>query len=550
MSRTIQRYEWRFPALLALAIFLLGSGPYLYGYYATPPGQVFMDFVGRGTPGAQSYLAFARQVQEGQHLIQNKFTPEPTIRADYFNLEWWIFGQIARQTGWSLVTVFHVTRAAIVLFYVCVIYWFASLCLDTVRLRRLATALICLGSGLGWLVWLANQAGLTLDLPRDLRGVSIPAYLVNKPHFILSTAFVTLSQGFHLCAYTRGGQRYFVYSALAAAANAMVRPHAMFEAHVLWVLIPALLCLRDRAFALARFKGPALAIAVHSPVVLYFLYYTLTGSLGKPDYSRVSPHLLEIVLWMGLPMLGFILGLPRYLRLTGAPLPVLFLTAWILTAWLHTALHPYVKTGQEAAYYSYSLVPVLLLLGTGLPALHAWLNAAGPALAARLPRLDTPRAWRNATLLLLAACMPSTALVYTGFYTTLQPGPGKDGWTFYISQDLHDTLTWLDTHGAPEDVTFATMATSQFVWRLAKTKTFTGHDFLTINFHEKNGLVHRFYTNPGDEDFKRALLQQYRVRWLLYGDFERALGNPGLENYPWLRPAYTQGNTTLYEVLP
>lgn len=543
----VTRREWLFPLLLGVGVFLFGSLPYLYGYYAVPDGQVFMGFVGRGTPGANGYLAFARQVQQGNTLIQNIMTPEPTNR-DYFNAEWWVFGQLSRQLGLSLIAVFHLTRALIVLFYALSVYWFFSLFVSSVYVRRLGVALVCLGSGLGWLVWCANHfGGLSLELSRDLRGVSIPAYLVNKPHFILAAAFATLTQGWHFLAYRRGNAKYFAYSGLAAAAHSLVRPYAIPETHVLWVLFPALLCLRDRAFSLARFKGAAIAIAVHAPVLLYFAYYAFTGSLGHPDWSRPSPHLLEIVLWMGLPMLAFVVGLPAYLRMRGVPTGNVFLTAWILIAWLHCALHPYTKGGQESAYYSYSLVPVVLTLSAGLPWLYAYLQSAWPVIAAKLPDFHVPRVRHASTAVLMVISVPSFAIVYEDFFTTLYRG--TNDWTFCISRDLYDGLSWLDEQTTGDDVVMASFNTSQFVWRLSGAKTVTGHDFLTTAFYEKNGIVDRFYRQAGDLDFKRATISQQHVHWVVYGEFEKQLGPiSNLEGLPFLKPAFQQGGVVIFAV--
>ncbi len=552
-ARRVARREWWFPALLGLGIFLVGSLPYLYGYYAVPEGQVFMGLVGRGTQGGNAYLAFARQVQEGNHLIENIMTPEPTKR-DYFNLEWWIFGQISRQTGLGLIEVFHLTRGIIVVFYALAVYWFCSVFITSIYLRRLAITLICLGSGLGWMVWAVNHAGgLALDLPRDVKGASIPGYLMNKPHFILAAAFAALTQGWHLLAYRHRKAKYFVYSGLAAVGHSLVRPYAIPETHALWLLFPALLCLRDQSFRLARFKGAAIAIAVHSPMLLYFGYYAVSGSLGRPDWSQPSPHLLEIVLWMGLPMAAFVLGLPAYLRVRNVPIDNVLLTSWILLAWLYCAMHPYLKSGQESAYYSYSLVPVVLALAAGLPWLYAYLKAAWPQFASLLPDFSLPRVRHAATAALVVVSLPSVAIVYREFFTTLPGGTAQS--TFYISKDLHDALVWLDGQKKDGDVVMASLHTSQFVWRVAGAKTVTGYELLTPRFHEKNEMVHRFYTAQGEEDFKRATLTEHGARWVVYGELEQRLvqgGAPPVEPgaLSFLTPAFKQGGVTIYAVVP
>lgn len=537
--------EWWFPCVVAVVVFLVGSVPYWYGYHSARPGEVFMDFIGRGTPGANGYLAYAKQVQEGNHLLDTKMTPEPT-RRDYFNLEWWVFGQIARQCGLSLVAVFHVTRGMIVLFYVAMVYWLAALCLPSVFTRRLALLLVCFGSGLGWVIWLANHVGLHLEISRDLRGVSIFGYLVNKPHFILGAAFATLTQIFHLLAYRRGQTKFFVYSGLAAALHSLVRPYGIPETHVLWVVYPALLCLRDREVSLARFKGAGIAIAVHAPVFAYFLYYAITGSLGSPDWTRVPGHVVENFLWMGLPLVALFLGLPWYLRLRDNRDSNLLLITWFVLAWLHCGAFPYVRGGQEAAYYSYAIVPVFLTLGYGLPWCGEWLRRDWPAISAWLPDFGAARTRLAASTLLVIACLPSNAIVYREFFTTIHRG--TEEWTFCISQDLYDALRWMDQHAGEKDVVMAGQRTCQFVWRVGRSKTITGHDFQTTDYAGKNQLVARFYSQPGDVQFKADAICKYKIQWVIDGEFEQAYGNASLAGLPWLKPAFHQGKVTVYAV--
>ena len=546
VGQGVGRREWWFPVALAVLIFVVGSAPYVYGYLTAPEGQVFMGFVGRGTPGANGYFAFAKQVQEGFHLIENKMTPEPT-RRDYFNLEWWVFGQMARQFGLSLEAVFHITRAMIVLFYVCAVYWLISLCLGSLFSRRLALLIICFGSGLGWLIWLGNHyAHLDLLPSRDIRGVSIFGYLVNKPHFILGAALATMTQAYHLLAYRRGKTRYFVYSGVAAALHSLVRPYGIPETHALWLAYPALLCIRDGQFSFARFKGAAIAIAVHGPVFAYFIYYAITGSLGNPDWSRLPGHVVENFLWMGIPMVAFFLGLPWHLRMRGNSDASLLLTAWFVLAWLHCGCYPYIRGGQEAAYYSFSIVPTILTLGVTLPMFWGYLQRVWPWVVARLPDFSLRDVRVAGSAVLLAACLPSSAIVYGEYFTTLRQGTAD--WTFCISRDLYDALVWLDGASGEQDVAIASLPASQFVSRLGRSKTVTGHDFLTAKYLEKNDLVQRFYSRPEDAVFKTDLLCKYRVQWVVYSEFEQRMGKVDFDAFPWLSAVYRKGNVAIYKV--
>ncbi|MCC6143758.1 MAG: hypothetical protein IT368_08115, partial [Candidatus Hydrogenedentes bacterium] len=188
----INRREFLFPFLLALAFIAVGSLPYWYGYATAHDDEVFMGFVGRGTPGAQGYLMLAQQVMGDRQLMENKMTNEPLPRT-YVNVEFWLYGKFAKYTGLGLMGTFHAWRALTAIAYLCIIYFLAALGLPTVFLRRTALLLIALGSGLGWIIWCINvMTPLDLPLPLDLNGVAISGYLMNKPHFIRGGLFAAL----------------------------------------------------------------------------------------------------------------------------------------------------------------------------------------------------------------------------------------------------------------------------------------------------------------------------------------------------------------------
>jgi len=539
--------EYAFPIALAALIFLLGTVPYAYGYLITPDDKVFMDFVGRGTPGANGYFAFAKQAYEGLHLMENKMTPEPT-RRDYFNLEWWIFGKMARWMGLSLVDIFHVTRAMIVLFYVCALYRLISLCTDSLFQRRLVVALVCLGSGLGWLIWIANRAGMDLTISRDLKGVGIPGYLVNKPHFILGAAFALMAQVMHLRAYQTGQLRFFAYSGLMAALHSLVRPYGIPETHALWAGFAVLVCIREGRWAWERARGPLLAMAVHAPVFAYFLYYAWTGSLGSPDWSRVPGHIIEYVFWIGWPFALLVAGMPWLLRLRQLSDAHLLLLTWILLAWFHCNAYPYTRGGQEAAFYSFPVVTVFFSVCVLMPRFWQWWRER-PALLPWVPfDFSKPRNALLAAIVLVVASMPTTVIIYRDYFITLRYG--HPDWTFYISKDLYHCLQWVDKNVGEEDVILASLRASQFIPRVANSKVVTGHDFLTTKYYEKNPQVERFFYAESDEDFKRGFLREHSVDYLLYSEFEQEMHGMRPENFPWLKPAHTVGKVTIYKVIP
>ncbi len=533
--------EYVFPSVLGLVIIAVGSLPYLYGYATAPPGQRFMGFVGRGTPGANGYLMLARQARDGAHLMENKVTPEPLPRT-YFNLEWWLFGKASRWTGLSLMAVFHVGRALTVLGFCLAVYYLAALCLGSVFERRLAVLLICLGSGFGWILWCANHGlGLWLIPSRDLNGVSVPGYLINKPHFIRAGIFAALKYAFLLAGARSGKRRYFVLSGLSALAHSSIRPYHIPETYLVYALFPVLLNWREGRWSWGRFKNYALAGAVHLPAVAFFGYLAVAQTLGMSGWERKPGFLIEYVLWLGWPFLLFCVALPWYLRVREAHDATLLLTLWIVLAWLICNAYPYWGAGQEAAFYSFHIVPPILAVAGPLRWAREWLEKRRGH-----PLVLPPLGSAAVAAVLVVVSMPSTALVYAEMSSRLHTGHRE--WTYHLSEDTYQALCWLEEHGEPNTVVLASHDTSQFVPRIARNKVVTGHDMLTANYRQKNEWVRRFYGEANDGAFKRDLVARYAIRYVVYGPRERALGMADPAGLPWLRCVFRQGEAAVYEV--
>ena len=509
-----------------------------------------MGFIGRDTPGANAYFMFARQVQQGRNWMQNYYTSEP-LPGHYFHFEWWAFGKFARWTGLSLIATFHLGRIAGVFLFLIAVYLLAAASLPTVRQRRLAVALICLGSGLGWAIWAINHgAALSLPLPRDLKGVSVPGHLINKPHFIRAGIFAALQYAFLLLGERTQRRRYFLASGCAAAAQSMIRPFHIPETYLVYALFPVLRWIQEQRFDRRRFENYALAAAVHTPMLLWHGYVFLTNPLGLSPWKRQADMLLMQLLWMGIPFLLISLqfAIKGLSHIPKAGLVPLLLGLWLGAAFAVVNLTPYLAWTQES-HYAYVLVPPILAVAGPLPWLYRAL-CASPRLWARLPfPINTDRCKRAAALVLLAISMPTTAIVYAQFFTHLHHPPAWQPWRYYISDGFYGGIQWLGTHADRGSVVLASHPASQFIPRFVDNKIVLAQDVITANFNTKLGQVKRFFQGDGDEAFKRSILERYHVDYVIYGDLERQLGSVDLDRFTWLRPVYRAGDVTLYRVL-
>ncbi|HNR31407.1 MAG TPA: hypothetical protein PKI11_11005 [Candidatus Hydrogenedentes bacterium] len=541
------RREYVFPLVLGAVVVIIGSLPYVYGYLSAGPDEVFMGFVGRGTPGANGYFMLARQAAEGEVFMVNRMTPEPTPQA-YFSLQWLLFGRLVRWTGLSMIAMFHIWRVASMVLFTCAVYYLLAACLDSVFLRRLALALIVFGSGLGWTVWIARKAaGMDLPYPHDLLGVSVFGYLVNNPHFVRAGIFAALTVAFLLRGEATGKLRYFVYSGLAATGHGIIRPYLVPEVYLLYALFPALLNVAEGRWQWRRFAPYAVAGLVFLPTAAYLALTAYANVLGMAGWRRQSLFFLEQALWLGIPfviVVGYFL-LTGFTKLRGARPATLLLGLWIGVVMLLIHTYPYFIAGQELCFWALTIAPpILLLLGPG-PALLEWTRRLAPRV---VDRLTAPpwRAW--AALVLVLACGPSSGYVYARDFKDLH-GPVPP-WRYYLDKDVHAALEWLDAHTRPNEVALASHDTSQFIPRLSRNKVVTGHDMLTANYGEKNGLVHRFYAARGEDEYKRWLARRFNVRYVVFGPYEWVHNGAEPADHPWLVEVFRRGGVAVYHVEP
>jgi len=564
VSATPECSSYRFPLFLAVVLIAAGSLPYAYGYWHAQPSERFVGFVGRAVPANNEYLMFAKQAQQGLWLFENRLTPEPLPRA-YFGPEWWLFGRVARWTGLPLIGVFHLHRALAAVLVVFSCAYLISLCLQTGFQRRLALALIVFGSGFGWIPWLGSKlyehlmplAGplfganlpASLNLPpvlsRDIDGVMISNYLVNMPHFMLAGAFIVLTYAFLLAAERDGVQRrgYFILSGLCAMIHLLIRPYAFPEICLVYALFFAFMSYRDGRLSWGRFFNYAMMAVWLVPALAYYLILAHTNALGISGWERKSGYFFEYILWYGLPFVLLALyfqGLGYHRRMTQ---PQLLMTLWFCVAFFLAQLYPYFKAGEEAALFPFVVVPAVLAVDVPLRRLHRWVMQ-GRLWTRFGARRMSPQTFKYAAATTLVVfCSFSSLVCYGRMFTRLD----SNHYSYYVSDDLYEAFMWLDAKSQPGEVVLTGLETCPFIPRYAQNKVFTGQDMLTSNFSEKNRLLWRFLGTRGDDQFKRELVKQFNIRYVLMGPREKMPDGIVPSDYAWLQPVFSRKTVTLYK---
>ena len=563
-KRRLSRYG--FPAALAVAFALFGSLPYCYGYLHAGEGMKFMGFVGRGVFGLNGYLMLARQSEHGLHLFENLSTSEALPRV-FFNLEWWLFGKMARWTGLPLIAVFHVWRIATVFLFVFSVHYLSGLCLKSEFQRRFALALVTFGSGFGWVLWAGSKVAVALFPPArawaadqvvgliafkdqlfplsiDVAGVSAPAYLVNQPHFMRATAFAALTWAFVLAGERSGRRVYFALSGIAALLHIALRPYNIAETYLVYLLFPVLMSARERRVDFQRFKNCAIAASFLLPITAYYGYLAYVDALGGKGPNWRPGLLLEHILWLGLPFLLMVLCVPWLSRWRTARPSSMLIGLWLVVAFLVEQAYPYWRTGQEAAFAAYVVVPALL--ATAGPFRGVYHALRDSAFARKLSRFDlsSPAFKRAVAVAVVLFCMPSFGIAYARMFADLRDSPPP----YYIRDGLYDSLVWLRENAGTHDTVLASFETGQLVPRVAGVKTYLAHYMITKDCAGKRAHVRRFFSRRGDDEFKQHLVMDNAIRYVVLGPLERHPGGMQPADHPWLEQRWSQEGVAIYAV--
>jgi hypothetical protein len=137
--------------------------PFVAAFAQPPPGRFFTGSFAYQDDHHQ-YLSFVEQARRGALLFVNRFDPEPRAPV-LLNPGWWLAGALARGLGLSSAAGFRVLDGLAIVLLVTGVERLLRAGGLPGRDRAWATAIVCCGSGLGWLrVLLDAPYGEVADL--------------------------------------------------------------------------------------------------------------------------------------------------------------------------------------------------------------------------------------------------------------------------------------------------------------------------------------------------------------------------------------------------
>lgn len=499
--------EWRWVIVVASALILLTFAPLLWVALTGTANWQFMGALHNYLDGA-TYLSKIVQGQRGNWLIFFQHTPERFPGA-FIQVIYPLLGHVARLMSVPPLIIFHVARVGVALFMYIALYQLGSAVWTKIRTRRIFFVIVVLGSGLGWLFMPLMQDASFPDITVP---EAFPLYstYVNV-HFPLTLACLALLTGYFIMAFRPGAERdqtmeqALPFVAILSFLLALLYPHALIPFGGAVGLFAAFEWRDSRRLSPRLMRWMLALIMPALPIAAYYVL-TLIYNPGMAEWNRQNvnpaPMIPILLIGFGIPLLialpGIIRGVIRFER-DGDRIVILWLVAILVVMYLPTG------GGRRFA------------VGMMLPIAYFATRAVEDVWIARISR--RVRAYVFALVVPLIA----VSQIFVLFLPVLPVVSGNpaNAVGIFLERDYVATFQWLNTRTTGSDVVLASPVVSAWLPGWAETRVVYGHPYETLDAAVKRQQVLDWYAGAAD---CAALLEQYHVRYVLYGAEEVKLG--------------------------
>lgn len=542
--RPIQRKEYRFVAAYIAIILCMTSLPYLAAEMASGDDWHFNGFL-FGVEDGNAYLGKIRLGLEGHWNFYLFYTSEAHDSAPLIYLPYIFAGHVIRlvfnpQTPTSsfvaIVVAFHILRLFFSTFLITATYLFIARFIASASGRVLALILATVGGGLGWLLIILTGSEWLGSPPPEFYIPEGFGFLVlfGLPHIALARGALLL--GFvYLFKTLDPPHRNWRWAIAAGLCWLVVGLGVAFYLVIIYCLMlawGALVWLKQKRFPLVLTLRGTVAVSMTLPLFFYFMaLFTFDDTFSQWSAQNIlaSPHplqyLLAYLLFIAFSMIGGI-----WLWKNRPNEAVLLLLGWVLVV----PLLVYLPINVQRRMAEGVIIPLAILTVIGLQ-----------LVVYQSSQRSFYRRWRQSRAIFMVYFGISTALfLMASTLNGLSTNP-----PVHRPQEEVAAIDWLSDYANPNAIVLSTLETGNFIPARANLRVFIGHGPETIHSETKRDLVEAFFTGVMTDTEREALLEDYQISFVFYGEEEQLL----VENArpQWIgnmRLVYEQGNYRIYEV--
>lgn len=522
--------EARHALIVGAIALLLSSLPYLAGFAAQTPDQVF-DGAVFDLPDYHTHLGEMQLGRRGEWLHRILSTseehPGALMRTFYIAL-----GHLARLSDWPLPLVYQLARVVFGALLLLAAYRFIAALTDRPEVRRAAFLLAAFSSGLGWLVQIAAPAGPDGISPIDFWLIDANTFfsILIFPHFSAAIALLLEIQTRLAAALGHDshapGRREGAVVALCALLLTSIHPYAIALVLGPAVVFAAWQVIRRRGLP-RRWWGLLVAALLGAAPVLV---YSGVVFLAEPAFRQwaaqnhtPSPPPSYYVLGYGLVLALALAGARRFVRERGEA------AAFVLTWPVIVAALVYVPIGIQRRFVEGVHVPLCVVAAYGLVGLSGRVSA---------------RARFALVTFTLAIASLSNLYLVVGHTTAA----GTRSQAIFHAADLIAAIDWLGAHSTWRDTVLAAESTGSLIPARIGHRVVLGHWAETFAYDDRRRDVAAFFDAATPDAARLDALRRLGVRFVVRGAAERALGGFDPAQVDYLREVYQSGEVAVYRV--
>ena len=520
-----------FALIFAAVIGAVSLLPYLLAYLKTPPGHHFAGFFFIADD-ATTYLAKMRQGADGAWLWNDPYTSEP--HGGVFLFGFYLFiGHLAGLLHLPLIAAFHLARITGGVALVLAVDRLACRLLGR-QDRRLALALVVLGSGLGFIAQLFSNPSifghrveaLDLHLPELTGFYSILAI----PHFAWATALIAAAFLGLLQLAETPGWRLVLTTGLTLTALTAIHPQMIPVIFLIWVAYRTVLYLWGERPAFSSLGAELAAFALTAPLLAYnawILYRDPTIAEWASQWRHQAPGPVSLVLSLGLPLLAASAGIVLAWRRRERRLALVMVWPPLVLFLLYAPNLANIQRRLLDAIY----VPLGILAVVGVRALTKRLRPSG---ARRVERLLMP-----------AFCFSSAIVLAIALRFASGAFPEA-----YLPADTWQAMQWLSEHHRAADRALSSPQAGLLLPAYSGVPVYVGHYSETLNYFQKIQTVGQVLGSGVPDSIVQAFMNRNHLTLLYWGPDETRATPFKPEDHSYLVPIYHQGAVSIYRVSP
>ena len=531
----VERSERRWVVYFALAVLILTTLPTLIGFWTQGDQWRFTGFV-FGAEDGNSYIAKMLGGSTGDWLFKTPYTAYPQNGVIAF-LPYILLGKLAAPPAQhdQLVFLFQLFRWAGGFMVILATYDFASLFIHRVGYRRLATALVTLGGGLGWLAPLGLSGLWQGRIPLEFYSPETFGFLsvMGLPHLEVARAgllwglrcYLTNVEPFSWKRAVKGG---FWWLALGFFQPlTVVIGWAVIGIHALVVIIWK----NFRNFRLQQIlrRQPEgkwiltglVMVLISAPMAIYTVISFSTDPFLRQwtDQNLIlSPPVSDYMLAFLLVLPFVIIGLVDTFRKKdwNAMLLALWVILFPILAYAPYNLQRRLPEGVWVA---------MVILGCMV-------------FETRLVK------YRKTIMAWVAAGFLATIIFFTGaLFTVMSPSS-----PLFIPKAETDAFQYLGRVVAKSDVLLADFRISNELPAWIPVRVIVGLGPESIQAASLTPRIDDFFSSTGADEARQALLSEFGVKFVVFGPDEQKVQNWQPDQSTFLKLAYQNASYKVYRV--